>query len=213
MAAFDKQGYPCPKCPGGVLRAKDRYDMNDNLVQCCYCSHTEERWAGKDTEPEPEPSLIDSTISFMKRYKWAIAFASLIILTIIYAVSLFVKQHIYESPERAVLQELADRYNVPRPGLMVYEFDKFHWNGENRLRTIGYYRPSRRTIYILPCSRNDPEEWLELIHHEFVHYYLDETNYRGDGHGPAFMRVMHDLGYRRGDITFDSRVCTPEHAT
>ena len=213
MAAIDKHGYPCPKCPGGVLRAKDKYNINVNLIQCCHCSHTEERWTGKTTEPETEPSLIDSTISFMKRYKWAIAFVSLIILIITYVVSLFVNQHIYESPERAVLQELADRYDVPRPSLVVRDFDKFHWNGENRLRTIGYYRPSRRTIYILPCSRDDHEEWLELIHHEFVHYYLDETNYSGDSHGPAFRRVMEDLGYDRNDISFNSNACRTDHPT
>lgn len=211
MAAIDKHGRPCPGCAHGILRAKNKLDLSIDSIQCSYCYHEEERWV--NIYPKPELTWLQKAEKFVKGNWRKITFFSLVAFLITWLTAGAINQHIYESPERAILQELADRYDVPRPGLSVRTFEEFHWRGDRRLRTVGYYSPVGDTIYILPCSRDDHDEWVELVHHEFVHYYLDETNYRGDSHGPAFRRVMEDLGYDRNDISFNSNACRPDHPT
>lgn len=211
---MDQRNKACPKCKHGVLRINMHHYHRDE-VKCNHCGHTDLRFVefidDSSSELPKDPSRYRKVMNFIiqNKIKMSLLAGFLLFLSVITYGA--VKQHIYESPERAILQEMADHYNVPRPSLVVRNFERYHWRGEHRVRTIGYYHYG--TVYILPCARQDYAEWLELVRHEFVHYYLDETGYNGPDHGPAFRRVMSDLGYSRDDISFNSSVCRPDHAT
>ena len=210
---IDQRNKACPKCTYGVLKVNE-YAYHRDKVKCDDCGHMEYRYVEftvNSPELPEEPSRYRKIMNFIVRNKYTVTVYTIFAILAAFVAFSAVKQHIYESPERAILQELADQYNVPRPRLSVRNFERYQWSGEHRVRTIGYYHYD--TVYILPCARQDYDEWLELVRHEFVHYYLDVTGYSGPDHGPAFRRVMSDLGYSRDNITFNSTVCRPDHAT
>ena len=216
MPMRDLNRTPCKTCGIG----KYEISMIDSQTVLCIgnmqdrCMDIRDRFEEvSDEEFYERESALKKVLKTVRKHPFKIGCFSIVTGFIALLFIQVSEQHQYETPEREVLAELSEMYNVPRPNISVRDFNRYHWSGASRTRTIAYYMSSSETIRILPCTRENTEQWRKVLTIQFVRYYLDYTDYRGPPTSGAFNRLIRDLGYDPSDIGFNSTACAPGHRT